>query len=58
MIIFFQAKMLAEMDEEFGIGSLVQDQMKREREEVSFKDTFVGIELYKGAVLEISVYPI
>ncbi|XP_072031054.1 U4/U6.U5 tri-snRNP-associated protein 1-like [Amphiura filiformis] len=29
-----KAKMLAEMDEEFGIGSLVQDQMKREREEM------------------------
>lgn len=28
-----KAKMLAEMDEEFGIGSLVQDQMKQEKQE-------------------------
>ena len=34
LFLYFQAKMLAEMDEEFGIGSLVQDQMKQEKQEV------------------------
>ena len=33
--MFMQAQMLAEMDEEFGVGELVRESIKEERNKVS-----------------------